>query len=104
MLPRRSARSSTSTCDRGIWVTTTRTRWPPLQGTNSLMEPTSTVISIEGIRAMGRHGANPGEQLEPQEFVVDVDVWVEVSADSFDGTMDYRVVVDRVRETIAGPP
>ena len=67
------------------------------------MEPTSTVISIEGIRAMGRHGANPGEQLEPQEFVADVELWVEVTADSLDGTMDYRVIVDRVRETISGP-
>jgi dihydroneopterin aldolase len=66
------------------------------------VEPTSTVISIEGIRATGRHGANPGEQLEPQEFAVDVEVWVEVTADSLEGTLDYRVIVDRVRETIAG--
>lgn len=66
------------------------------------MEPTSTVISIEGIRAMGRHGANPGEQLEPQEFVVDVEVWVEVTGDTLKGTLDYRVIVDRVRGTISG--
>ena len=52
---------------------------------------------------MGRHGANPGEQLEPQEFVVDVELWVEVTADSLEGTMDYRVIVDRVRETVGGP-
>jgi dihydroneopterin aldolase len=67
------------------------------------VELTSTVISIEGIRARGRHGANPGEQLEQQEFVVDVDVWVEVTADSLEGTLDYRVIVERVRETVAGP-
>jgi dihydroneopterin aldolase len=66
------------------------------------MEPTSTVISIEGIRARGRHGANPGEQLEPQEFVVDVDLWVEVTADSLDGTLDYRLIVETVRETVGG--
>jgi dihydroneopterin aldolase len=66
------------------------------------VEPTGTVISIEGIRAMGRHGANPGEQLEPQEFVADVEIWVEVTGDSLEGTLDYRVIVDRVRETISG--
>jgi dihydroneopterin aldolase len=66
------------------------------------MEPTSTVISIEGIRAEGRHGAIAGERLEPQEFVADVEVWIEVTADSLGGTLDYRVIVDRVRETISG--
>jgi dihydroneopterin aldolase len=66
------------------------------------MEPTGTVISIEGIQAVGRHGANPGEQLEPQEFVVDVEVWVEVAADSLEGTLDYRIIADRVRGTVSG--
>ena len=66
------------------------------------MEPTSTVISIDGIQALGRHGANPGEQLEPQEFVVDVEIWVEVTSDSLEGTLDYRVIVDRVREAVSG--
>jgi dihydroneopterin aldolase len=66
------------------------------------MEPTTTAISIEGIRATGRHGAVAGERLEPQEFVADVEVWVEVTADSLVATLDYRVIVDRVRETISG--
>jgi dihydroneopterin aldolase len=66
------------------------------------VDPTSTVISIDGIRMLGRHGANPGEHLEPQEFVVDVELWVEVTSDSLEGTLDYRVVVDRVRGTVAG--
>jgi hypothetical protein len=52
------------------------------------MEPTSTVISIEGIRA-GRHRAIAGERLEPQELVADVEVWIEVTADSLGGTLDY---------------
>jgi dihydroneopterin aldolase len=66
------------------------------------VEPTSTVISIDGIQARGRHGANPGEQLEPQEFVVDVAIWVEVTSDTLAGTLDYRVIVDRVRGTVSG--
>lgn len=59
-----------------------------------------SVISIDGIRAQGRHGANPGEQLQAQEFVVDVEVWVEVERDSLAGTLDYRTIVDKVRETV----
>ena len=31
-------------------------------------------IVLSGLRATGRHGASPGEQLQPQEFVIDVDV------------------------------
>jgi dihydroneopterin aldolase len=63
-------------------------------------EPTTTLISIDGIKAPGRHGANPGEQLAVQEFVVDVEVWVAVEADALEGTLDYRTVVDTVRRTV----
>src|SRR5213593_783509 len=87
-----------STCNHAIWAIVTHTPGSKARR----VEPTSTVISIEGIRAMGRHGANLGEQLEVQVFVVDVDLWVEVTADSLEGTLDYRVLVDRVRQTIAG--
>jgi dihydroneopterin aldolase len=65
------------------------------------VERAGTVISIDGIRAVGRHGANPGEQLDPQEFLVDVEVWVEVTADSIEGTLDYRMIADRVRDTVS---
>jgi 7,8-dihydroneopterin aldolase/epimerase/oxygenase len=63
-------------------------------------EGPSSLISIEGIRALGRHGANPGERLEAQEFLVDVDVWVTTTADSLEGTLDYRTVVQIARKTI----
>jgi dihydroneopterin aldolase len=63
-------------------------------------EPTSTLISVDGIRVTGRHGANPGEQLLAQEFVVDVEVWVEVNEDSLTATLDYRTVVETVRQTV----
>ena len=63
-------------------------------------EPTSTLISVDGIRAAGRHGANPGEQQIAQEFVVNVEVWVEVDQDSLAATLDYRTVVDTVRHTV----
>src|SRR6266496_5281695 len=60
----------------------------------------SKVITIEGIRAQGRHGASPGEQLEPQEFVVDLEVWVEVDVDSLESTSDYREIVTVARTAI----
>ena len=56
-------------------------------------DPT-TMIGIEGIRASGRHGANPGEQLQPQEFVVDLEVWVRGGEDRLDDTIDYRETVE----------
>ncbi len=63
-------------------------------------DPIATLISIQGIQARGRHGANPGEQLEAQDFVVDVEIWVEVVSDDLERTMDYRAVVDHVRATV----
>src|SRR5437763_2168206 len=58
---------------------------------------------MDGISCQGRHGANPGEQLEFQDFVVDLEVLVEVGGDTLDRTLDYRVIADAVRDTVAGP-
>jgi dihydroneopterin aldolase len=57
-------------------------------------------LFLTGIRAEGRHGARPGEKDEPQPFVVDLDLEVEVGEDVIDGTADYRMVSDRVREVV----
>jgi len=58
-------------------------------------------VLLTGIAAMGRHGANPGERDEPQDFVVDLDVTVEVSGDDLDRTIDYRALADLARDTVA---
>ena len=58
-------------------------------------------LFLSGIRASGRHGANPGERDEPQEFVVDLDVEVETTGDQLDRTADYRRLTETVRETVA---
>jgi dihydroneopterin aldolase len=63
-------------------------------------ESLPTLVSIEGIPASGRHGANPGEQLEAQEFVVDVDVWIEAGEDTLEQTIDYRDIVSTVKEAV----
>ncbi|HEY1332495.1 MAG TPA: dihydroneopterin aldolase [Actinomycetota bacterium] len=59
-------------------------------------------ISLTGIRATGRHGANPGERLEAQDFVVDLDVVVSVREDAIDATADYAALADAARATVAG--
>jgi dihydroneopterin aldolase len=57
-------------------------------------------LFITGIRTSGHHGANPGEKDQPQDFVVDLDVEVEVTADRIGGTSDYRELIRTTRETV----
>ena len=59
-------------------------------------------LFLSGIQAEGRHGANPGEQDEPQPFVVDLDLDVRVDADTIDGTADYRAIAAAARDVVAG--
>lgn len=58
-------------------------------------------LFLSGIRSEGRHGARPGEQDEPQPFVIDLDLEVEVGEDRITGTADYRLVTERVRAVVA---
>ena len=58
---------------------------------------TRTRLFLSGIEATGRHGARPGEKDEPQLFVIDLDLDVNVGEDRIDGTADYRDVTERVR-------
>lgn len=62
----------------------------------------STRLFLTGIGATGRHGAKPGEKDEPQDFVVDLDVQVEVGGDALDRTADYRGIIRSARETVEG--
>jgi dihydroneopterin aldolase len=57
-------------------------------------------LFLSGIRAAGRHGANPGEKDHPQEFVVDLDVEVSVPADDIERTADYRRLSAIARRTV----
>jgi dihydroneopterin aldolase len=59
-------------------------------------------LFLSGIRADGHHGARPGEKDEPQPFVVDLDLEVEVGEDTIDGTADYRAITGSVREVVQG--
>jgi dihydroneopterin aldolase len=57
-------------------------------------------LFLSGIHVDGRHGARPGEKDEPQPFVLDLDLEVEVGDDTIDGTADYRLVIERVRAVV----
>ncbi len=59
-------------------------------------------VRVRGIEAEGRHGANPAERDEPQPFVVDVELSVEVAEDALHGTIDYEVVATAVRDVVTG--
>lgn len=61
---------------------------------------TNARLFLSGIAASGHHGARPGEKDDPQDFVVDLALEVEVDADAIDSTADYRGVTDAVRSVI----
>ncbi len=61
---------------------------------------TAARLFLSGIRESGHHGARPGEKDEPQPFVVDLDLEVEVASDTIDATADYRGVTDAVRAIV----
>lgn len=63
---------------------------------------TTSRLFLTGIAATGRHGANPGEKDHPQDFVVDLDVEVEVSSDDIAATADYRKLIQTARDVVAG--
>lgn len=63
---------------------------------------TTTRLFLTGVRAEGHHGANPGEKEVAQEFVVDLDVEVEVSGDEIGATADYRGLIRIAREVVRG--
>ena len=61
---------------------------------------TTARLFLSGIRASGRHGARPGEKDEAQDFVVDLDIEVNVGDDHIEGTADYRGITETVRSIV----
>lgn len=68
--------------------------------------PLSDVIEIRGLRALGRHGADPGERDAPQPFDVDIALDVDLSragrTDDLAETIDYARVADLIRRILEG--
>jgi len=61
-------------------------------------------IEVLGIRAVGRHGVLPEEQVRSQPFEVDLRLEVDLSAaaasDRLEDTVDYSLVTEAVARTV----
>jgi len=57
-------------------------------------------IDLRGIRAYGRHGANPGERDHPQAIDVDLRLRIDLSrareSDDLADTLDYAALHERI--------
>jgi len=62
-------------------------------------------IALRGIRAMGRHGADPGERRREQPFVIDVAVELDTTAaetgDELSDALDYAELHRRLVTIVA---
>jgi dihydroneopterin aldolase len=63
-------------------------------------------ITIAGIRAYGKHGANPGERDRAQPFDVALTLELDLErarrSDELGDTLDYAGVHERVRGIVSG--
>lgn len=68
----------------------------------------SDVIRLRGVRADGCHGVLDWEKRQPQPFVVDVDLALDLTwagvTDALSDTVDYGALAHRVAAVIEGPP
>lgn len=60
-----------------------------------------STIRLTGIKAEGKHGANPGEQDNPQPLFVDVKIKMNVEADELKQTVDYEEITNSVKAHVA---
>jgi 7,8-dihydroneopterin aldolase/epimerase/oxygenase len=58
------------------------------------------VIEIRGIRAHGKHGANPGERDRDQPFDVDIEIGIDLSRPAFSDVLADTVDYGELHETI----
>jgi dihydroneopterin aldolase len=65
-------------------------------------------ITLTGLRARGHHGVYDFERLAGQDFVVDVDLELDLSqparSDDVADTVHYGELADQLIRIIAGPP
>lgn len=66
------------------------------------------VVRLTGLRVRGHHGVLPEERREGQEFVVDVELAVDVreaaACDDLARTVDYSTLAARLAAVVAGEP
>ena len=65
-------------------------------------------ISITGLRLTGYHGVFDFEKQDGQEFVIDLEVHLDLSrageSDDLSHTLDYSVLVEQVAQRVTGAP
>ena len=70
------------------------------------VEAVSDTIAITGLRLRGYHGVFDHEKRDGQEFVVDLEIELDLSSagstDELQKTLDYSVVVDQVAQRVTG--
>jgi dihydroneopterin aldolase len=69
--------------------------------------PEGDRITLTGLRVFGRHGVFEHEKRDGQEFVVDLTVWLDLSAaaesDELSDTLNYGELAQRAADVVAGP-
>ena len=70
------------------------------------VEAVSDTITIQGLRLTGYHGVFDHEKRDGQEFVIDLEIELDLSlpgsTDELQNTLDYSVVVDQVAQRVTG--
>lgn len=65
-------------------------------------------IAVTGLRVFGRHGVQPEELTDGQEFIVDVELATDTvaaaAADDLSLTVDYGVLTGQLAAIVAGEP
>jgi 7,8-dihydroneopterin aldolase/epimerase/oxygenase len=65
-------------------------------------------ILLTGLRVHGRHGVYPSERAAGQDFVVDVELAVDLApaagSDRVEDTIHYGELADRLAAVVAGEP
>ncbi len=65
-------------------------------------------VEVRGLRVDGVHGVLDEEQVRPQPFEVDLDLYLDTvaaaAADDLDRTADYGAAVDAAVAVVTGPP
>ena len=65
-------------------------------------------IELRGLTVRGHHGVFDHERRDGQDFVVDITVWMDLSAaaaaDTLADTYDYGVLAQQAADIVAGPP
>jgi dihydroneopterin aldolase len=65
-------------------------------------------IELRGLTVRGNHGVFDHERRDGQDFVVDITLWIDLSAaaasDDLADTVDYGVLAQRAADIVAGPP